>query len=684
MQPQRFGKYLLLDRISVGGMAEVFKARLFGVEGFARFIAIKRILPHLAEDDRFVEMFIDEAKTSVLLSHANIAQVIELGREGEAHFIAMEYVPGRDLLALYKRARQRRVAIPVHQVAYIGHQVAEGLDYAHRKRSPDGQHLAIVHRDISPQNVLVSYDGAVKLIDFGIAKARGQNYKKKKGGALRGKFAYMSPELIEGKNIDARSDIFALGIVLWELLTSETLFHGDNEFVTMERVRQAVAVPPSHRNPAVPPDLDQIVLTALARDRHQRYQTAAEMAEDLGRFLHTHGFSSNRKTLSAWVRIEFQAEYDTERTNASKHARITLTPDGHVIEAAPEDDEEPTALWTPEDGNGQAGDWATATAEPASAQAVVDPLADLERAPHFSAPPRVFTHSQLPQPQIADRATGSALQNQPTADIHERPTAPLPANHVSSLNTGQTIPASNRLALAAASAVIAALLAVLAWWFLGRPPRPATLSIEVRPPGAATVHLGKTLLGRSTPMDVPGIKPGRYPLRIMKEGFKPHEAVIDLVSGETTAVSATLVKDASAAAVLTFQVDPKGAKIEVDGRGIGSKGIQIDPGREVTVKVTHTGFIPLEVKVRTRPGQQRLRYALEATPGTLFIDSDPPGDVYLDGRRIGRAPQNVPKLDVRRPWTVQVKSPGFKPWQQVVRFGDRRFVQVEGKLVKAP
>ena len=679
MQPQRFGKYLLLDRISVGGMAEVFKARLFGVEGFARFIAIKRILPHLAEDDRFVEMFIDEAKTSVLLSHANIAQVIELGREGDAHFIAMEYVPGRDLLALYKRARQRRVPIPIHQVAYIGHQVAEGLDYAHRKRSPDGQHLAIVHRDISPQNVLVSYDGAVKLIDFGIAKARRQDYQKKKDSALRGKFAYMSPELIEGKNIDARSDIFALGIVLWELLTSETLFHGDNEFVTMERVRQAVAVPPSHRNPAVPRDLDQIVLTALARDRHQRYQTAAEMAEDIGRFLHTHGFSSNRKTLSVWMRAEFQAEYDKERANASKHARITMTPDGHVMEAPPEDDEEPTALWTPEEGESE--EWAMATSQPAGSAPVVDPLADLERAPRFSPPPRVFTPSQLPNPLEAERI-GAALQDQPTADIHLRPTAPMPADRISSPITGQTLPASNRLALAAASAVIAALLAVLAWWFLGRPPRPATLSIQVRPPGAVTVHLGKTLLGRSTPMDVPGIKPGRYPLRITKEGYKPHEAVVDLVAGETTQVDADLVKDASAAAVLTFQVDPKGSKIEVDGRGIGPKGIQIDPGREVTVKVTHPGYMPLEVKVRTRPGQQRLRYALEATPGTLFIDSDPPGEVYLDGRRIGRAPQNVPKLDVRRPWTVQVKAPGFKPWQQVVRFGERRFVQVDGKLVK--
>lgn len=679
MKPSRFGKYLLLDRISVGGMAEVFKARLFGVEGFARFVAIKRILPHLAEDERFVEMFIDEAKTSVLLNHANIAQVIELGREGQAHFIAMEYVAGRELLAIFKKGRRRKQPMPFEHVAYIGQQVAEGLDYAHRKRSADGRQLGIVHRDISPQNVLVSYDGAVKLIDFGIAKARKPDYQKSQtsqkeaGSALRGKFAYMSPELIEGKNVDARSDIFALGIVLWELLTGETLFHGDNEFVTMERVRQAVALPPSQRNPAVPPELDQIVLSALARDRHQRYQTAAELAEDISRFLHGHGHSSHRKRLAAWMRSEFAEEYEKERIAAARHARITLTPEGHVIEAGDPDDEEPTALWSPDAE--QADEWAAATAEPPIEEVVVDPLAALERDSTLSPPPRVYSPSQLPPSAQAP----DALADRPTGNFQNRPTEPLPAG---AGRPSLRHPGGNRLALAAASAVIAALLAVLAWYFLGRTPDPATLSVQVDPPGAAVVHLGNAVLGRSTPMDVPGIKPGRYPLRIVKEGFKPHEAVVELSAGETTAVSATLVRDASAAAVLTFQVDPADAKIQVDGRVIGPKGIQIDPGREVTVKLTRTGFEPLEVKVRTRPGQQRLRYALEATPGTLFVDSDPPGDVFLDGRRVGRAPQSISKLDVRRPWTVQVKSPKHQPFQQVVRFGDRRFVQVNATLKK--
>ena len=206
-QPVPFGKYILLERISVGGMAEVFKAKSFGVKGFAKIIAIKKILPQLAEDGQFVEMFVNEAKTSVQLSHANICQVLELGRIGDDHFIAMEYISGRDLLSLHNYFRRTRVRMPVHLVVYIATKMCEGLDYAHRRRGPDGEPLGIVHRDVSPQNVIVSYDGGVKIIDFGIAKARARKTQETQAGVLKGKFGYMSPEQIEGAHeIDHRSE----------------------------------------------------------------------------------------------------------------------------------------------------------------------------------------------------------------------------------------------------------------------------------------------------------------------------------------------------------------------------------------------------------------------------------------------------------------------------------------------
>jgi serine/threonine protein kinase len=207
-KPIPFGKYLLLERINVGGMAEVFKAKAFGVEGFERLVAVKRILPSIAEDQEFITMFVDEAKIAVQLTHANIAQIFDLGRVGDSYFIAMEYVHGKDLRAIFDRARKRGETVPVPMACYVAMKICEGLDYAHNKKDAAGRDLHLVHRDVSPQNVLLSYDGEVKVIDFGIAKAAGKAGKTQ-AGILKGKFGYMSPEQVRGLPLDRRSDIFA-------------------------------------------------------------------------------------------------------------------------------------------------------------------------------------------------------------------------------------------------------------------------------------------------------------------------------------------------------------------------------------------------------------------------------------------------------------------------------------------
>ncbi|HEU5060606.1 MAG TPA: serine/threonine-protein kinase, partial [Kofleriaceae bacterium] len=226
-QPVPFGKYLLLDRISVGGMAEVFKAKSYGVEGFEKVIAIKRILPSMGEDKDFIKMFIDEAKIAGQLSHANICQIFELGKHQGAHFIAMEYIWGKDLLQIQHRLRKGGQIMPVAMACYIVSKVCEGLDYAHRKRDAMGRHLEIVHRDCSPQNVLISYEGEVKLIDFGIARAASRS-SRTNAGVLKGKFGYMSPEQVRGLPLDHRSDLFAVGTVFYESLTGERLFQGES------------------------------------------------------------------------------------------------------------------------------------------------------------------------------------------------------------------------------------------------------------------------------------------------------------------------------------------------------------------------------------------------------------------------------------------------------------------------
>ena len=319
--PQPFGKYLLLERISVGGMAEVFKAKAFGVEGFEKIIAIKKILPSMAEDADFIQMFIDEAKICGQLNHANICQIFELGRIDDSHFIAMEYIWGKDLLQIQNRFRRSRKQMTVQMAAFIASKMCEGLDYAHRKKDATGKPLNIIHRDVSPQNVIVSYEGEVKVIDFGIAKAASRS-SKTQAGVLKGKFGYMSPEQVGGKQLDQRADIFAIGTILYELLTSERLFLGDTDFATLEKVRNVAVPPPSKVNTTVPAELDRIIMKALAKETGDRYQWASEMHEDLQDFLAQTEPVYNAKALSGWMRDQFSVEMRKEAAVLDEQRKI--------------------------------------------------------------------------------------------------------------------------------------------------------------------------------------------------------------------------------------------------------------------------------------------------------------------------------------------------------------------------
>jgi eukaryotic-like serine/threonine-protein kinase len=317
-QPIPFGKYLLLDRVNIGGMAEVWRAKTFGAGGFERLVAIKRILPSIAEDEEFISMFIDEAKITVQLNHANIAQIYELSHLASSYFIAMEYVSGRDMRALFDRCRKRGEPAPLPLVSYVMSKCCEGLDYAHRSKDRQGRDMNIVHRDVSPQNVLLSYDGEIKVIDFGIAKAQGKATKTQ-AGILKGKFGYMSPEQIRGLPLDRRSDVFALGICLYEMLTGERLFVGDSDFSVLEKVRKVEVLPPSHFNRKIPETLERIVMKALAKEVEDRYQFASELGDDLARFSLTSETVFGRKDLAAFLKNTFAEEYERERTRLTDY-----------------------------------------------------------------------------------------------------------------------------------------------------------------------------------------------------------------------------------------------------------------------------------------------------------------------------------------------------------------------------
>jgi serine/threonine protein kinase len=304
--PVPFGAYYLLGLIARGGMAEVYRAR--PRVGERRMFAVKVMRPQLAREARFIDMFHREGKLAMMLRNRCIVETYEIGQHEGRHYIAMEYIGGRDLTQVLRRCQETQQRIPVPHAVYIAARIAEGLHFAHTLQGPDGRLLNIVNRDVSPSNVRMSYDGDVKLLDFGIAQALMKFTSEI--GILKGKFSYMSPEQIRGMPLDARTDVFSAGIILHEMLTTEKLFRGDTEFALMEKVRKAEVPPPSNFNRRVTPELDAISLKALARDVADRYQTAAQLAADLDGLIA--GYRFDPKELRQFMRQLFRKEYAHE------------------------------------------------------------------------------------------------------------------------------------------------------------------------------------------------------------------------------------------------------------------------------------------------------------------------------------------------------------------------------------
>lgn len=281
--PLRIGRYEVLNHLATGGMAQIYLARQTGLGEFERYVVLKTILRERARDQRFITMFLDEAKLAATLNHQNIAQVYEVDQADGAYFMAMEYVHGENARAILETTLKRGWTIPLELALMMMTGAAAGLHHAHERKGKQGQPLNIVHRDVSPANIMVGYDGSVKVLDFGIAKAE-ERATKTVGGMIKGKYGYMSPEQCKGKAIDRRSDIFALGICLYELTTLRRAFKGADDFETMKRIVAGDVVLPSMAVPNYPRELEAIILTAMASDPKARFQTAQEMIEALDSF----------------------------------------------------------------------------------------------------------------------------------------------------------------------------------------------------------------------------------------------------------------------------------------------------------------------------------------------------------------------------------------------------------------
>ena len=325
------GKYQLVKKLAVGGMGEVFLARQKGPVGFEKLVVVKTLLQHLREDQEFVNMFFDEARIAAVLNHPNIAQIYDLGEEKGEYFIAMEYVHGLSLRDVVVFGLEKGNPMPLALKCRVIADAAAALDFAHQAKTPSGQPLDLIHRDVSPQNILIGFNGTVKLIDFGVAKAANKLVRTATG-IIKGKYAYMSPEQAYGKQLDGRSDVFGLGTVFWEILCTDRLFKRDNETDTLQAVVGAEIHPPSMLDRAVPKSLDPIVMKALSRELPERYASAAAFQKAIEGWLSKQRLPATNAHLAAFMRQLFPDDVDLPSLPMGE---VTLSTDKSAVSIEP-------------------------------------------------------------------------------------------------------------------------------------------------------------------------------------------------------------------------------------------------------------------------------------------------------------------------------------------------------------
>jgi serine/threonine protein kinase len=596
IEPVAFGSYWLLERVAVGGMAEVFLA---SNPSFAPLVALKRILPNVAANQDFIAMFLDEARIAGQLDHEGIARILDLGKHQDSYFLAMEYVAGQDLRALWDRAREANVPIPLPMVCALVMRMADALDHAHRKRDAKGRPLHIIHRDVSPQNVLVSYDGDVKLIDFGVAKAANRLVRTQTG-IMKGKFAYMSPEQARAEPIDHRADVFAIGVVLYELLTGERAFKADSDFALLEKVRRVDVTPLRHLRPDAPRSLDKIVMKALARTEQQRYPWASALANDLREFLHEQGHTVTQADIGAYMRKVFASEHHADKRRLDRHqARAHSLP---VVDL-------PTI----------------------TASAYDDGEADSH------------DHTRLD----ADSGRATALSN--SVPVQAPPALPAEARAIPVLRSSASpLP---WIAMALAGALMGA-VATVAVMSQRAPPMDAVIGTE---PAGATVWKGTEQVCARTPCTL-RLGAGTHALELDFEGVRTPSPVTVVEGSEPSVVHVRLNRPPQS---IILETEPPGAWLWIDGQlmaGVTPLQITNQPfGKVLRMTLAKDGYEAVSVD-RAVGADNRWRVDLPTATTALSLALEPAdARVLVAGKeRVGRGPVNVG----RKPVIAEVSRPG--------------------------
>lgn len=660
-EPKQFGRFYLLEKLAMGGMAEIYKAKTYGAEGFEKLLAIKRILPHCSADKEFIHMLIDEAKLSVLLSHANIVQVYDLGKVGEDYFISMEFINGVNLREILYRCRELARPVPEDLAVYMASEICKGLDYAHRKTDTGGARLSIVHRDVSPQNILISYEGEVKIVDFGIAKAA-MNMSHTMVGILKGKIAYMSPEQALGKTIDYRTDLFSTGLIFYEALTGKKMFTGDSQFEVLKKIR-STKVAFETLPPTVPPQLRSILAKALAYAPKDRYPSAGDMQSELTRFLYSTYVDFTPQRLAAFLREIFSVELQRRQQQAvARHQR-----------------EHPTAS-------------VSLRALPVQEDIVYRP-----GVPGLAVPaqPAGFASDESSVPTAVERTPAGA-------------SIPLPPERsLSDFGPSTHRSVSRGLALVAGvAAVVAGVILAAQWWPQSPtpPPSPVFGSVQIHSqPGDAEILLDGVSMGQFTPALIKNLRTNTtYTITLRKSGFADYVQPLTPLSDTPIRMEVALIAKAAQPAPTPEPVvapAPPAPVQAIEGparpatdRDAASrlptapKDIaplsgpaplkkpaadvappKKQPPTDTATPATRDKQPPVRIEPPAEKAATRGAATQAVGKGILTVNSRPKGaTVYVDGKRFGRTPLSIRGLAGNVAHSVRVEKSGYTTWESAV------------------
>ncbi|PIU58473.1 MAG: hypothetical protein COS89_00195 [Deltaproteobacteria bacterium CG07_land_8_20_14_0_80_38_7] len=652
------GQYYLIEEIAQGGMAKIYKGLSYDAYGIKKNVVIKKILPHIAASKDFIEALVDEAKIAVNLSHGNIAQTYDLGKSGDDYFIVMEYVEGKSLSLIHKRCLANGKLIPIPILCQFMCEALNGLDYIHRKTDENGKTLNIVHRDISPQNLMVNYSGTLKIIDFGIAKSAFKGGSTD-SGTLKGKFPYMSPEQARGDPIDHRSDIFSLGVIFHELLTGKRLFKAEDNRATIRNVRRAHVEPPSSIHENIPEDLDKIVIRALSKERRHRYAFASDMRDDLLKFS-----AKNFSDFKSSDIVDFLANIFEKDEKNQKEIQDSKTP-VQILEHT---------------------------------TSALNHEKQLEKTDHVKLPSNLkeFFLDDMEadeEPQISTDEDINKEEKSIETDSKESGLSDYILNYFKKL---QILYNKNRIVFLGISAGIILLLALALTkpWQKEKTDLTAGLGktaelLIITEPADIHIYLDNKLIGVGSPMTLKNLKPNEdISIRAEHEGFSPQTENMALNSGEFRNLKISMSPLKKSIYTLSITSNPTGATIFLNDKEASLKTPatinNLEVNKHYSLGLYLEGYKFWSKDIETKENEtQNFEVQLELNYGSLYVMTQPSGAlILLNGTPAGQAPIEMDKLEPHKVYRLEAWLEGYKAYYQDIEFDAGKRKEMHLRLEK--